>query len=61
MDALHEQYRRAGDRIVLLVSFVFAGARLTHREHYYPECAPTPGRTDEVAIEVSTITTWTPL
>ena len=42
-------------------SFDFAGARLTYREHYYPERAPTPGRPDEVAIEVSTITTWTPL
>jgi hypothetical protein len=37
-------------------SFEFAGTRFTCREHYYPQRAP--GQAGEVAVDVSTITTW---
>jgi hypothetical protein len=39
--------------------FDFAGTRVSYREHHDPPRAP--GQTDEVTVDVSTLTTWSGL
>lgn len=42
-------------------SFEFAGDRFTYQEHYYPAHASWPRRDLVVAVDVTTITTWSTL